>query len=105
MFFLPFLQMLPSEWTNSPLARSNFVQDIELHLNPGARDLDVQVRRVLQGVDSNLSVLKSTTFGEQLQRNFTRERLIARLTRIFGVLALALACLGLYGVTAHVVAQ
>src|SRR5258708_5899165 len=105
MFFLPYLQMLPSEWTNSALARSNFVQDIELRTNPAARELDVQMRRALQDVDPNLSVLKIATFGEQLKRNFTRERLIARLVQIFGLLALALACLGLYGVTAYVVAQ
>jgi len=105
MFFLPYLQMVPSEWTNSALARSNFVQDIELRVGGGARDLDAQVRRALDEVDSNFSVLRIATFSEQLQRNFTRERLIARLTEIFGLLALALACLGLYGVTAYVVAQ
>jgi ABC-type antimicrobial peptide transport system permease subunit len=40
-----------------------------------------------------------------LRRNFTRERLIARLAQIFGILALALACLGLYAVTTYAVAQ
>ena len=39
IFFLPYLQMLPAEWTNSALARSNFVQDIELRIDPAARDL------------------------------------------------------------------
>jgi predicted permease len=105
MFFLPYLQMLPSEWTDSALARSNFVQDIELNVDPSARDLEVQVRRALPGVDANLNVIRIATFGEQLRRNFTRERLIARLTQVFGLLALALACLGLYAVTAYAVAQ
>jgi macrolide transport system ATP-binding/permease protein len=105
MFFLPYLQMLPSDWSNSAWARSNFVQDIQLRIDASARDLDVQVRRTLQDVDPNLTVLKIATFGEQLSRNFNRERLIARLTEVFGLLALALAGLGLYGVTAYSVAR
>lgn len=105
MFFLPYLQMTPPEWNNSALARSNFVQDIELRIEPGTRDLEPHVRRALQDIDANLSVLKITPLPEQVRRNFTRERLIARLTQIFGLLALALACLGLYGVTAYTVAQ
>ena len=37
--------------------------------------------------------------------NFNQERLIARLTELFGALALILACLGLYGLTAYSVAR
>jgi ABC-type antimicrobial peptide transport system permease subunit len=37
--------------------------------------------------------------------NFNQERLVARLTEFFGVLALILACLGLYGLTAYTVAR
>ena len=105
MFFVPYLQMLPADWLDSALARSNFVQDIQLHIDSSAKDLDVQVRRALQDVDPNLTVLKIATFGEQVNRNFNRERLIARLTEIFSVLALALAGLGLYGVTAYSVTR
>jgi predicted permease len=105
MFFLPYLQMTPAEWTSSALARSNYLQDIVLRTDPDARDLDLHIRRALQEVDSNFSVVRIATFGEQVQWNFRGERLIARLTSLFGLLALALAGLGLYGVTAYVVAQ
>jgi ABC-type antimicrobial peptide transport system permease subunit len=45
------------------------------------------------------------SFGEQVARNFNQERLIARLAGLFGVLALILACVGLYGITAYSVAR
>jgi ABC-type antimicrobial peptide transport system permease subunit len=41
----------------------------------------------------------------QVSANFRVERLLARLTTLYGGLALALACLGLYGVTTYAVAQ
>jgi ABC-type antimicrobial peptide transport system permease subunit len=39
--------------------------------------------------------------SEQVSSQFTQQRLIARLTSFFGVLSLALASIGLYGVTAY----
>ena len=45
------------------------------------------------------------SFGEQLTRNFNQDRLIARLAGLFSLLALLLACVGLYGVTAYSVAR
>jgi len=50
-------------------------------------------------------VLDIISLGEQLSRNFNQDRLIARLTGLFGLLALILACVGLYGVTAYAVAR
>ena len=43
--------------------------------------------------------------NEQIARRFNLERLIARLTMSFGAVALLLACLGLYGVTAYSVTR
>jgi ABC-type antimicrobial peptide transport system permease subunit len=45
------------------------------------------------------------SMDEQVARAFNMDRLIARLTVLFGAVALLLACLGLYGVTAYSVAR
>jgi len=52
-----------------------------------------------------MTVLATMTLGEQLSRNFIGERLLARLASLFGLLALLLASVGLYGVTAYSVVQ
>jgi ABC-type antimicrobial peptide transport system permease subunit len=46
-----------------------------------------------------------TTYDDQVSSYFTQERLVVRLTTIFGALALLLASVGLYGVTAYGVAR
>ena len=55
-------------------------------------------------INPNLAVVKFQTFAEQIGDRFSEERMIARLTMLFGALALLLATVGLYGVTAYTVA-
>jgi macrolide transport system ATP-binding/permease protein len=99
-FFLPLLQpALPGE----PLR--GWVRAVELHVAGKPENLEPAVRKALSEIDSHLIVLSMMSFGEQVARNFNQERLIARLTGLFGALALILACVGLYGVTAYGVAR
>jgi predicted permease len=98
-FFLPLLQ-------KSPGARlSGWVNAIELHVAGKPENLETAVRKALADVDPNLTILNMVSFGEQVARNFNQERLIARLTELFGALAVILACVGLYGVIAYSVAR
>ena len=65
--------------------------------------LIAQVRSAVLDVDHRLPIIAINTLSEQVDRNLTQPRLIARLTIAFGLLALALACLGLYGVMSYTV--
>jgi ABC-type antimicrobial peptide transport system permease subunit len=56
-------------------------------------------------MDPNVPVLESATLEDGVTSRLKRERMIAYLCACFGALALALASVGLYGVTAHAVAQ
>jgi predicted permease len=98
-FFLPLLQAPPGEPVRG------WVGAIELHVAGRPENIESAVRKALAEADPNLPVLSMMSFGEQLARNFNQERLIARLTELFGGLALILACVGLYGVTAYAVAR
>ena len=64
-----------------------------------------QVREAVRSVDPNLPVGGASTVAEVVSESLAQQRLIARLTAIFGALALGLACLGLYGVMSYTVAH
>jgi len=64
-----------------------------------------EVRRAVQQINPEIPILHLTTYDDQVSNYFTRQRLVVRLTAIFGMLALVLASIGLYGVTAYGVAR
>jgi predicted permease len=107
MFFLPFFQTShfdePSYQRSE--VQSQYIEDIELYFAGTLEDIAPQVRAVLAGIDPNLSIIEMRSFGEQVSRRFNQERLIARLTELFGLLALLLASIGLYGVTSYNIAR
>jgi predicted permease len=105
--FLPLLQDVA--YANSHLAsmqtRSNYIQGIQLRVAGPSGGLQAAVRRTLADLAPSSTVVRLLTFDEQVRRNFNGERLIARLTTLYGLLALVLACTGLYGVAAYAVAR
>ena len=105
-FFLPLLQMAnySSDMEISMQLRSNCIHDIELLVTAHPQNLE-GIRSTLGSIAPDLTVLSIIRFSEQLERNFNQEWLIARLTTLFGLLALFLACIGIYGVLAYSVVR
>jgi predicted permease len=68
-------------------------------------NVDSLVRQRLASIDPNLTVEVLRSFENQVAGNFDTERLVARLTTLFGIIALTLACVGLYGVMSYFVAR
>lgn len=67
--------------------------------DPGAMKKTVQAR--LAERLPNLRVLDNSTVAELMREDVTEQRMLAQLSIVFGVLALALAVTGLYGVMAY----
>ena len=63
------------------------------------------IRKALREVEPNLPVTRVVPLSELASDTLRQDRLIARLTTVLGVLALALACLGIYGLMSYAVKQ
>ncbi len=63
------------------------------------------VRDAVGQVNPNFFILQMMTQSEEIDRTIYQERLVATLSALFGMLALALACIGLYGLVAYGVAR
>jgi ABC-type antimicrobial peptide transport system permease subunit len=63
------------------------------------------VRRELATIDSNLEIGDIATLAQLVDDTMIQERLVARLSGFFGLLALGLASLGLYGLMSYMVAR
>jgi ABC-type antimicrobial peptide transport system permease subunit len=63
------------------------------------------VRRAVADLDANLPIVRAVTMEEQIAATLRRERLFAWLCGAFGVLALLLCMIGLYGVMSYATAR
>jgi putative ABC transport system permease protein len=82
---------------------SHYLNAIEIRTAGNVPGLESQVRQAIAQVNPDLAVIDFMSFAAQVNGNFTQPAMIAKLTSLFGLLALVLASVGLYGVTAYAV--
>jgi len=107
MYFRPLTQQLRVTDANYVMAegRSLYINSVTLNSRDRPQNVDAMVRRTLADIDPNLTVTDLRSLDEQVSANLSHERLVARLTMLFGLLALVLAAVGLYGITSYAVAR
>jgi predicted permease len=108
MYFRPMAQLDTTFKERSAITtetRSLFPNSITLRFAGDAAGLEPLVRHTLANINPNLTVIDFNALDYQVAGNFNQERLISRLTALFGLLALVLASVGLYGITAYSVAR
>jgi len=105
MYFLPLMRRAPSDKGRIEDDGSLYAGAIVVQTSHPMNDMETLARQTLAAINPNLTVVNFQTFDEQIWGNFVEERMIARLTLLFGTLALLLATIGLYGVTAYTVAR
>jgi len=92
--------MYVPSWTDGAEARW-----LVLRVAGGAPPPIEAIRRELRGMDPNVPIMRVRTLEQDVNASFARERLIALLSGFFGMLALALASVGLYGVMSYGVTE
>ncbi len=105
MFFTPLLQRPASDKTPIEQDEGMYVGAFVLKTAQTMPEMDPLTRRILSQINPNLAVVRFQTFDAQIADQFTDDRMLARLTMLFGFVALLLATLGLYGVSAYAVAR
>ncbi len=105
MYFIPMTQRFAS--SKEPIEKDTSLYAGAIVIQTGRRmdDMEKFARTTLSAINPNLTVSKFQTFDQQIADRFTDDRMIARLMTLFGALALMLASIGLYGVTAYGVAR
>jgi predicted permease len=93
--FVPFFQAPPGRMGSAT---------IEVYASGRLSDVSSSVQQVVRK-RMPASEFQMRTFSEQVENSIRQERLLAKLGSFFGVLALALAAIGLYGLLAYVVAR
>ncbi|HKB12888.1 MAG TPA: ABC transporter permease [Vicinamibacterales bacterium] len=107
MFYAPLAQYVnyPSRMMQRLELASHYVGGLLLVTDIPVGILEPQVTKAMAEVDPNLTLTRIRTMQQQVDVSFDQQRAVASLASLFGIVALALAAVGLYGVTAYSVAQ
>jgi predicted permease len=107
MYFTPITQttQFADDERNKGEQFKHQASNIIFHYSGDQSSIASSVRQTLKSIDPDIPIRSMRSYTDQLSRNFTQEELVVRLTSLFGILALVLAAIGLYGVTAYSVAR
>jgi predicted permease len=85
--------------------RQDYLSDFEVRYTGDFGTISTAVQRTIHDVSRTLPITRVTTLDEQVARSITDQRLVAQLSAFFGLLAVFLCCIGIYGVMSYVVVR
>jgi predicted permease len=82
-----------------------FLNDFEVRYTGDFGAIASAVQRTIHEIDHNLPISNVTTLDEQVARSYTDQRIVAQLSTFFGLLAVFLSGIGIYGLMSYVVSR
>jgi predicted permease len=89
MAYYPYSQRLFGMW------------NLVVRFTSDQRRVVADVRKTINDVNRNLPIVEVTPLDDQVDRSLVKPKLMSRLSTFFGLMALSLACIGLYGVMSY----
>jgi predicted permease len=107
MVFLSILQSEPGNTPESIRAQliSQYAQNLEVRATGDPARLSDSVRQVLHEIAPDVPITQIQTLDQQIDRSLSQQRLITYLAGGFGLLAVTMACIGLYGTMSYSVGR
>jgi predicted permease len=103
MFFVPLAQRIHYDDSLMQMVEdtTHYIEGAVLEMQGSMDGLEPQVRQILSDIDPNLVLQSVHPLQQQVDAEFDQQRAVAQMAGMFGILALILAAVGLYGVTAY----
>ena len=107
MFFKPITQAITYKKPEDISGENtgHYASNLVVHFRGDSASAANELRNALKSIDPQIPITRLVPYQDQVAQHFTQEVLVVRLTSLFGILALLLASLGLYGVTTYTVAR
>jgi predicted permease len=83
----------------------DYLNDFEVRYTGDFGAIAAAVQRTIHNIDRNLPITHVTTLDEQVARSYTDQRIVAQLSTFFGLLAVFLSAIGIYGLMSYVVSR
>ncbi|MFL6429489.1 MAG: ADOP family duplicated permease, partial [Acidobacteriaceae bacterium] len=82
-----------------------YLGDLVVRFTGDFSSVSAAVRRTIHDIDHDLPITEVTTLDEWVSRSITDERIVAQLSTFFGLLAVFLSAIGIYGLMSYVVSR
>jgi predicted permease len=82
---------------------TRYLSDFEVRYTGDAAPVIAGIRQAIRDVDRNLPISDVTSMEQHVARSVTNQRMVAQLSTFFGLLALFLSCIGIYGLLSYLV--
>jgi predicted permease len=85
--------------------RSQYLQDLVVRYTGDPTAVSTAVQSTIHSIDPNLPITSVTTLDQQVSGSIAQQRLVAQLSTFFGLLAVFLSCIGIYGLMSYMVSR